>query len=78
VAVVTPANPPPDTDAVVSVPDPNAGMSQFDRHMTMVMQNSLLWLYILLCILVLLYLLYRLARRKLEKRARQWEDDPRL
>jgi prepilin-type processing-associated H-X9-DG protein/prepilin-type N-terminal cleavage/methylation domain-containing protein len=67
-----------DTDEVVSVQDPNAGMSQFDRHMTMVMQNSLEWLYILLCILVLLYFLYRRMRRKLEKRAKQWEDEERL
>lgn len=72
--------PPPsaDTDAVVSVQDPNAGMSQFDRHMTMVMQSSLIWLYILLCILVLLYLLFRHIRRKMELRARQWENEPRL
>jgi prepilin-type processing-associated H-X9-DG protein len=52
-----------DTDAVVSVTDPSDRMSPFDRHMTMVMQNSLLWLYILLCILVLLYLLNLLRKR---------------
>jgi prepilin-type processing-associated H-X9-DG protein/prepilin-type N-terminal cleavage/methylation domain-containing protein len=67
-----------DTDEVVSVQDPNAGMSQFDRHMTMVMQNSLEWLYILLCLLVLFYFLYRRLRRKSEKRANQWEDEERL
>jgi prepilin-type N-terminal cleavage/methylation domain-containing protein/prepilin-type processing-associated H-X9-DG protein len=63
------------TDEVVSAQDPNAGMSQFDRHMTMVAQNSLVWLYILLCILVLLYLLYRRVRRKSGKRANQWEEE---
>ena len=67
-----------DTDAVVSTQDPNSGMSDFDRHMTMVMQSSLIWLYILLCILVLLYVLYRVVRRKYEKWAKRSENEPRL
>ncbi len=63
-----------DTDAVVSVQDPNDKMSPFDRHMTMVMQSSLLWLYILLCILVLLYLLNMLRKKLSEKRDEQDRD----
>ncbi|HEV2452694.1 MAG TPA: type II secretion system protein, partial [Verrucomicrobiae bacterium] len=51
------------TDAVVSTQDSGAGMSPFDQHMTMVMQHSLAWFYLLLCILVLLYLLNRLRKR---------------
>jgi prepilin-type processing-associated H-X9-DG protein/prepilin-type N-terminal cleavage/methylation domain-containing protein len=74
-SLVTVGKPPGTTDVVIAVQDPNAGMSDFDRHMTAVMQNDLLWLYILICILVLLYLFYRVLRRKLEKRARQWEND---
>jgi len=58
-----PTNPPSGTDEVVSVQDQNGGMSEFDRHMTLVMQNSLEWLYLLLCILVLLYLLNRIRKR---------------
>jgi prepilin-type N-terminal cleavage/methylation domain-containing protein/prepilin-type processing-associated H-X9-DG protein len=61
------------TNAVVSIEDTNSAMSPFDRHMTMVMRNSLLWLYILLCILVLLYLLNRL-RKKLVKK---WDEQDR-
>lgn len=57
-----------DTNAVVSVQDTKGGMSPFDRHMTMVMQSSLLWLYILLCILVLLYLLNMVRKKLSEKR----------
>jgi prepilin-type processing-associated H-X9-DG protein/prepilin-type N-terminal cleavage/methylation domain-containing protein len=68
VATKKPSPPSANTDAVVvAVQDPNAAMSQFDRHMTMVMQNSLEWFYILLCILVLLYLLNRLRKRLREK-----------
>ena len=60
-----------DTDQVVSVQDQNAGMSPFDQHMTMVMQNGAEWLYILLCLLVLLYLLNRLRKRLARERDRQ-------
>lgn len=75
VAVRVPASPPPDgTDVVISVADENVGMSHFDRHMTMVMQNSLLWLYIVICILVLLYLLYRMQKRRWRRHARRGPD----
>ena len=60
-----------ETNVMVSVKDPNAGMSPFDRHMTMVMQNSILWFYILLCILVLLYLLNKLRKKLVKKRDEQ-------
>ena len=56
------------TDALVSMDDTNSSMSAFDQHMTMVMRNSLLWLYILLCILVLLYLLNKLRKKLTQKR----------
>lgn len=59
------------TDEVVSVQDENAGMSSFDKHMTMVMQNGVEWLYILLCLLVLLYLLDRLRKRFVRERDRR-------
>ena len=61
------------TNAVVSFADTNSAMSPFDRHMTMVMQNSLLWLYILLCILVVLYLLNKLRKKLVEK----WDEENR-
>lgn len=60
----------PATDTVVSIEETNSPMS-FDRHMTMVLQNSLLWLYILLCVLVLLYLLNKVRKKFIEYRNQQ-------
>lgn len=51
------------TDEVVSVEDTNLAMSPFDQHMTIVLQHSFGWFYLLLCILVLLYLLNRMRNR---------------
>jgi len=51
------------TDEVVSVEDTNSAMSPFDQHMTIVLQHSFGWFYLLLCILVLLYLLNRMRKR---------------
>ena len=59
------------TDLVVLAQDSDTAMSPFDRHMTQVLQHSLLWLYLLLLLLVLLYLLYRLQKRMRERQARQ-------
>ena len=57
------------TDEVVSAQDSDTGMSPFDRHMTLVLQHSSEWLYLLLCLLVLLYLLYRMQKRMRERHA---------
>ena len=59
------------TNEVVLAQDSESAMSPFDRHMTVVLQHSLAWLYLLLCLLVLLYLLYKMQKQMREKRARQ-------
>lgn len=64
--------PPVGTDAVVSVRETNTAMSPFDQHMTIVLQHSLGWLYLLLILILLsLYMVNRLRKRFQAGKARR-------
>lgn len=48
--------------AVVVQGDAFGTMSTFDRHLTITLQHTFEWLYLLLLLLALLYLIYRLRK----------------